>query len=775
MPSGKYLYNDSSSIFFNETSGNNQYIVKGVSLVANKMCVANASGTGVNCTANIPTGGTGSEVDPYWSGNYTPCTATQKLYFAGGSLGCSADLDTDTWAGNYTSYYTKTQGNATYVNWTGYNKTSWDAAYQYATNSTFYINTNPYSFYNSTTIPAYYSLSNPYGYYNSTTIPAYLLTVANLPSANITSLNCGKLTGNVSDLCSMTPGDGGGVPTILTANKMCVANSTANGINCTADIPTGGAETDPYWTSNQSSYYTIVQANASYIKFSNWLNCTGSNNFTNILGGCGTVSFTGYYTSTQTDTAINNANTSMKDYVDGRDASYNTSMDTFVKAYVGAANTSMKSYVDGQDTAYNSSMKTYVDAVNGTMKSYADGRDTATNTSATGFCSALDTATNTSLKNWITGQNYLTSYTETDPKVALLTANKWCMANSTGTGINCTANAPSATESDPYWTANYTACSSTQKLYFNGYSLACTNENTETDPKINSIIARQICIGNATGTGIECNSAYIGTPVTMTANKMCVANSTADGINCTADIPTGGSTPEVDPFNPVKNASIYAWSCDYQSAVATSMCPGWVGAAISSGTNVANTTDPEKVNHPGIVTFRSSTTTNSGYQFSTEATQFHINGSETLVFIFKFLDASTLNTSVIRMGFQDVITTSNPVDGVYINVTGMATKVLRGTCRSNSVETDTASSYTPTQNTWYRGTIIVNASATNVTFRLQNVGGSVVWEDYCVTNIPTGSGRYTGHAVVTFLGGITARDVMSMDYMSVYIDRSLVR
>jgi hypothetical protein len=39
-----------------------------------------------------------------------------------------------------------------------------------------------------------------------------------------------------------------------------------------------------------------------------------------------------------------------------------------------------------------------------------------------------------------------------------------------------------AGESDPVWSANYTACSSSQKLYFNGRNLACNNDvDTDTD------------------------------------------------------------------------------------------------------------------------------------------------------------------------------------------------------------------------------------------------------------------------------------------------------
>jgi hypothetical protein len=41
-----------------------------------------------------------------------------------------------------------------------------------------------------------------------------------------------------------------------------------------------------------------------------------------------------------------------------------------------------------------------------------------------------------------------TGYSETDPEVDTLTANKWCVANAGGTAIDCTANTPSSTGDD---------------------------------------------------------------------------------------------------------------------------------------------------------------------------------------------------------------------------------------------------------------------------------------------------------------------------------------
>jgi hypothetical protein len=265
-----------------------------------------------------------------------------------------------------------------------------------------------------------------------------------------------------------------------------------------------------------------------------------------------------------------------------------------------------------------------------------------------------------------------------------------------------------ATETDRKWTANYTVCPSSQKLYFDG------NKNLA-------------CADDLTGSGSETNSA--------------------------------------------KNSSFYSQYTDFEVANVNLNRP-WLGAAVASGTQAVNATDLEMANHPGVLTFTSSTTTNSGWQYTTSITSFLIAGGESSTFIFNSLNVTGTYGSQIRMGFQDSILVTDPVDGVYLKASG---NNLTGICRSNSGQTLTGTGYTITQAVWYRGTIGINAAANNVTFRLYNQAGTLLWENYCVTNIPSGAGRYTGHGVVATLVGITARQVMSIDYMSVWITRTLVR
>ena len=78
---------------------------------------------------------------------------------------------------------------------------------------------------------------------------------------------------------------------------------------------------EPLWTANQSSYSTKTVADGLYagitepvaLSLGNWSSDSGD-----------------YYTSTETDTEIESANTSMKTYVDAQDVATNTSMKTYV-------------------------------------------------------------------------------------------------------------------------------------------------------------------------------------------------------------------------------------------------------------------------------------------------------------------------------------------------------------------------------------------------------------------------------------------------------------
>jgi len=107
-------------------------------------------------------------------------------------------------------------------------------------------------------------------------------------------------------------------------------------------------------------------------------------------------------------------NSTIAAYIDSRDSTYNSTMKSYVDSKDSTYNSTIKSYIDAKDTSFNSSVAGYVVNVNTTMKSYVD---------------AKDVSFNTTLYNWVVGQGYLTSYTETDPK---WTANYSARTGSSG-------------------------------------------------------------------------------------------------------------------------------------------------------------------------------------------------------------------------------------------------------------------------------------------------------------------------------------------------------
>lgn len=438
-----FLYNDSASIYFDSSYGNATYIQRS---------------EWVNCSAGQFVNALGSCSTPSGSGNVSGAGNPSMLavWGAGGYLGQNSTIfysstQTDsqiTTANSSMAAYCAgidIATNATLKNWvTGQNyltaETNWNANYSLvymASNpygfynssnfliTDYYLKSNPYGYYNSTTIPSYYPYSNSYSYYNATTIPAYLTSESD-PQVDI-----------------------------LSAGKFCTTNGSV--INCTADPP----------SVDLSSYYTKAQGNATYVKFSDWVNCTGGQ-FVNALGSCASpsgsgnitgdgeigmiavwrttgyigINSTSYYTSAQVDTLVTNTNTSMKGYVDGKfylasnpsgyissytetDPYWSANYSGYNKAnwdnahlYVNNGTfylaTNPTGYITATtDTNTNTTMAAYVDGKianeNTTMKAYVDGRDTATNTSATQYAQQLDTATNNTMAAYCQGIDTITN------------------------------------------------------------------------------------------------------------------------------------------------------------------------------------------------------------------------------------------------------------------------------------------------------------------------------------------------------------------------------
>lgn len=176
--------------------------------------------------------------------------------------------------------------------------------------------------------------------------------------------------------------------------------------------------------------------------------------------------------------------------------------------------------------------------------------------------------------------------------------------------------------------------------------------------------------------------------------------------------------------------------------------------------------------HPGIYIANSSVNANSGHLvWTAQQNEILLSGSEHFVFIFK----QARFTDVVHLsGFLDVITASTPVDGVFFSVS--AAGAITGVTSNNSASSVTATSYTLTLGTWYRGELFLNPAATLATFYLYDCAtGFLLWTDTLATNIPTAAGRETGIGWLVYHTGTEVLELASLDFIQAEIQRDLVR
>lgn len=193
----------------------------------------------------------------------------------------------------------------------------------------------------------------------------------------------------------------------------------------------------------------------------------------------------------------------------------------------------------------------------------------------------------------------------------------------------------------------------------------------------------------------------------------------------------------------------------------------WDYAVLASGTQskIASV-----ANHQGILRTTSSTTTNSGGYCMTDIISFLIGGGENTEFVFRIIDLTTLT---VRMGFHDTLASTDAVDGCYIEIPSTGAAV--GKTSNNSTRTTSATIATLSINTWYRARIEVNDAASSVTFTIFDGNGNQLGTQTNSANIPTGAGRNCGHGFVATKSGTTAQGCIEMDYMSLEIDKALIR
>jgi hypothetical protein len=199
---------------------------------------------------------------------------------------------------------------------------------------------------------------------------------------------------------------------------------------------------------------------------------------------------------------------------------------------------------------------------------------------------------------------------------------------------------------------------------------------------------------------------------------------------------------------------------------------GLVATAIGSGSIAAGTSSAR---HPGVVTISDSTTANGGGRIDTESTAFLLAGGERIAFAFQYNSIKAGATA--QLGFRDNTAVGTPTDGAWLNIARVASDtILSGQTNDNTGVATTATTFTMTVDTWYRGIVTVLDGATGVLFELFSEDGVPLWSDSLATKIPTGAGRFTGAGVIATESSTDAAAVLlTLDYLELRINRTLFR
>jgi len=200
----------------------------------------------------------------------------------------------------------------------------------------------------------------------------------------------------------------------------------------------------------------------------------------------------------------------------------------------------------------------------------------------------------------------------------------------------------------------------------------------------------------------------------------------------------------------------------------------WTSEAVASGTFIVPSAGIIDGNHPGVMKIRSSTTTNSGWRFTSLGASgvatLRIGGGETFICIFNIV---TLANLTIRFGFIDTISATDAVDGCYIEIPSTGAAV--GKNSQNSTRTASSTIATLSVATWYTAIIQVNDAATSVQFTIFDASGTQLGTQAVATNIPTASGRETGTGFVATNVGVVATDLVHIDLIGAIWTKALVR
>ena len=200
-----------------------------------------------------------------------------------------------------------------------------------------------------------------------------------------------------------------------------------------------------------------------------------------------------------------------------------------------------------------------------------------------------------------------------------------------------------------------------------------------------------------------------------------------------------------------------------------------LGFYVAGYTGIPTQIDSEP-GHPGITRFVSAAASGTGGGVGLDPSgggtaRMRIFGGEVIEIVWRTLSITNCGA---RVGCMDVSTlTATPGEAVYINISNAT--VTGKTYRGGTPST-TPSSYTLSNNTWYRGVILVNEDATEITFEIYSEFGALLWSDTITDNIPQPQSLNGLSPAALFLStAIGIQNLVDIDYMAYSSSKVLVR
>lgn len=151
------------------------------------------------------------------------------------------------------------------------------------------------------------------------------------------------------------------------------------------------------------------------------------------------------------------------------------------------------------------------------------------------------------------------------------------------------------------------------------------------------------------------------------------------------------------------------------------------GGGVNSGTSSQTVATSDLSGHPGCVMIRSSGSANSGYRWMSDTLHDHFTiggiGGSRCALILKYKSSTNATTN---FGFHDGNGFNRPSNGVYFR---LQSGVLQGEFRNNGSTTTTSSSYSFTDDVWYKLEIIIGKDNNSADYIITTMDGTVVWSD----------------------------------------------